>query len=58
MNGVKLGGLIVVGAVLVILGLSVFTVGERELAIKLQLGRVVETGYDPGQVPTPYSHDQ
>ena len=48
MNGGKLSGLIVVGLILVILGLSAFTVGERELAIKLQLGRVVETGYDPG----------
>jgi membrane protease subunit HflC len=48
MNGAKLGGLVVVGLILVVLGLSVFTVNERELAIKLQLGRVVETGYDPG----------
>jgi len=29
-------------------GLSLFTVNERELAIKLQLGKVVESGYEPG----------
>jgi membrane protease subunit HflC len=48
MNCAKLSGLVVVGLILVVVGLSAFTVNERELAIKLQLGRVVETGYDPG----------
>jgi membrane protease subunit HflC len=28
--------------------MSVFTVGERELAIKLQVGKVVQANYDPG----------
>ena len=36
-------GLLVVGA-----GLSLFTVNERELAIKLQLGKVVQSDYEPG----------
>ncbi len=36
-------GLLIVGA-----GLSLFTVDERELAIKLRVGEVVETGYEPG----------
>lgn len=36
-------GLAVVGT-----GLSAFTVNERELAIKLQLGQVVRTDYEPG----------
>ena len=40
--------LIFVGAALVVLGLSAFTVNEREIAIKLQLGRVVTTNYEPG----------
>jgi membrane protease subunit HflC len=48
MNNGKFLGLILVGLVLVGIGLSVFTVDERELAIKLQLGRVVESDYEPG----------
>ena len=40
--------LAVVGLVFVTLGLSAFTVNQRELAIKLRLGEVVETGYEPG----------
>ena len=40
--------LVIVGLVFVVLGLSAFTVGERELAIKLQVGKVVEERYDPG----------
>jgi len=39
---------VIVGLVFVVLGLSAFTVGERELAIKLQVGRVVQANYDPG----------
>ena len=30
------------------LGLSAFTVNERELAIKLQVGQVIRSGYEPG----------
>jgi len=40
--------LVLVGLAFVGIGLSAFTVNERELAIKLRLGEVVETGYDPG----------
>ena len=36
------------GLVLVGIGLSAFVVNERELAIKLQLGQVVEANYEPG----------
>ena len=39
---------VIVGLIFVGLGLSAFTVGERELAIKLQVGRVVEAHYEPG----------
>ena len=39
---------VIVGLAFVVLGLSAFTVGERELAIKLQVGKVVEARYDPG----------
>lgn len=48
MNNGKFLALVLVGLVLVGIGLSAFTVNERELAIKLQLGRVVEAGYEPG----------
>ncbi len=40
--------LVLVGLAFVGIGLSAFTVNERELAIKLRLGEVVETSYDPG----------
>ena len=36
------------GLAFVGIGLSAFTVNERELAIKLRLGEVVESGYEPG----------
>lgn len=39
---------IIVGIGLLVLGLTAFTVNERELAIKLQVGEVVEAGYEPG----------
>jgi modulator of FtsH protease HflC len=48
MSNVRLGLLVVAGLLLVVLGLSAFTVNERELAIKLQVGQVVETDYEPG----------
>ena len=37
-----------VGLAFIIVGLSAFTVNERELAIKLQLGQVVKADYEPG----------
>lgn len=40
--------IVLVGVGLLVLGLSAFTVNERELAIKLQVGQVVESGYEPG----------
>ena len=39
---------VVLGLIAVAAGLSLFTVNERELAIKLQLGKVVEANYEPG----------
>jgi len=39
---------VVLGLIFVGLGLSAFVVNERELAIKLQLGQVVNTDYEPG----------
>ena len=39
---------VVLGLALVMIGLSAFSVNERELAIKLQLGRIVEANYEPG----------
>lgn len=48
MSNGRLGFLVVAGLVLVALGLSAFTVNERELAIKLQVGQVVQAHYEPG----------
>ena len=48
MNGGKFAGVVILGLALVIVGLSAFTVNERELAIKLRLGEVVTADYDPG----------
>ncbi|MFQ5548160.1 MAG: protease modulator HflC [Woeseia sp.] len=39
---------VITGLVLVAIGLSAFTVNERELAIKLQVGEVVKSDYAPG----------
>jgi membrane protease subunit HflC len=39
---------VILGLIAVAAGLSLFTVNERELAIKLQLGKVVEANYEPG----------
>lgn len=48
MNNSRFSIVVIVGLVFVVLGLSAFTVGERELAIKLQVGKVVEAEYQPG----------
>ena len=48
MNGGKFSVVVIVGLLLVIVGLSAFTVDERELAIKLQFGEVVAENYEPG----------
>jgi membrane protease subunit HflC len=47
-SNAKFGVLIFTGIALIIIGLSVFTVNERELAIKLQVGEVVKADYEPG----------
>jgi membrane protease subunit HflC len=48
MNNARFAVLIIAGLLLVVLGLSAFTVNERELAIKLQVGQVVQANYEPG----------
>jgi len=48
MNIGKLVGVVLPGIALVVIGLCAFTVNEREMAIKLQLGEVVEANYEPG----------
>lgn len=48
MNGGRFAFVVILGVAFVIAGLSLFTVNERELAIKLQLGQVVRSDYDPG----------
>ncbi len=48
MNGGRFAFVVILGVAFVIAGLSLFTVNERELAIKLQLGEVVRSDYGPG----------
>ena len=48
MSNNRFAWVVAVGLVVVAIGLSAFTVNERELAIKLQLGRVVMATYEPG----------
>ena len=48
MNTGKLAGMVLLGIALIVVGLSAFTVNEREMAIKLQLGQVVRADYNPG----------
>lgn len=44
----RFSAVVIVGLILVVIGLSAFTVNERELAIKLQVGEVVQAKLDPG----------
>ena len=48
MNSGRFMVVILLGLGLLAFGLTAFTVNERELAIKLQVGEVVEAGYEPG----------
>ncbi|MCH9693945.1 MAG: protease modulator HflC [Gammaproteobacteria bacterium] len=48
MNNSRFTGVVIFGIALVIVGLAAFTVGERELAIKLRVGKVVAANYDAG----------
>ena len=48
MRNTRVAMLVAAGLLLIVIGLSAFTVNERELAIKLQVGQVVEPNYEPG----------
>ncbi len=48
MNNTRFGILLGVGLVFVVIGLSAFTVNERELAIKLRFGEIRQAQYEPG----------
>ena len=48
MNNGKFGLVVALGLLLIFVGLSAFTVNERELAIKLRVGEVVKSDYEPG----------
>lgn len=48
MNNGRFVIIILLGLGLLVFGLTAFTVNERELAIKLQVGEVVESNYEPG----------
>jgi len=47
-NNLRFNVVVVTGLLLVGIGLSAFTVNQRELAIKLQVGEVVRADYEPG----------
>lgn len=48
MNNARFGAVVLLGFGLIAIGLSAFTVNERELAIKLRVGEVVQADYEPG----------
>ena len=48
MNSGRFVVVIILGLGLLVFGLTAFTVNERELAIKLQVGKVVTANYEPG----------
>lgn len=48
MSNARFATLVVFGLGFVAIGLSAFTVNEREHAIKLQVGEVVQSAYEPG----------
>lgn len=48
MNNPRFPAVVIIGLILVAIGLSAFTVNERELAIKLQVGEVVQAKLEPG----------
>ena len=48
MNNGRFGLVVLLGLAFVAVGLSAFTVNQRELAIKLQVGEVVRADYEPG----------
>ena len=48
MNNFKFPAVVIIGLAFVIVGLSAFTVNERQLAIKLRVGEVVSAEYEPG----------
>jgi membrane protease subunit HflC len=48
MSNARFAAFVIAGLVVVVIGLSAFTVNERELAIKLQFGEVVQASYAPG----------
>jgi len=47
-NNARFGIVVLFGLVFIAVGLSAFSVNERELAIKLQLGQVVKADFEPG----------
>ena len=48
MNNTRFTMILVIGLIFVGIGLSAYTVGERELAIKLAVGKVVKADHEPG----------
>ena len=48
MNNKGMSIIVGLGLIFVVIGLSAFTVNERELAIKLRFGQVIEAHYEPG----------
>ena len=48
MSSARFSTLVVLGIIFIGIGLAAFTVNERELAIRLRVGQVVTSAYEPG----------
>jgi membrane protease subunit HflC len=48
MSSNRFAVVVIIGLIIAVVGLSAFTVNERELAIKLQVGEVIKSNYEPG----------
>ena len=48
MNALKPGYVLILGAILVLVSMSLFTVDEREFAIKFRFGEIIAEDFEPG----------
>ena len=48
MNALKPGYVVLLGLILVVVSMSVFTVDEREFAIKFRFGEIIADEFEPG----------
>ena len=48
MGALRSGGILIAAVLLIIGGMSVFTVDERDLAVRFQFGEIIQPDYQPG----------